>query len=450
LKSRGGGIGRHVGLKTFLLPLPHLQKRHFFNSCLQIVGVVATLNVLLGVSNFDSPKTETAHFLNLRSNLELKKRSTMIDYKIYPFKRKKVIRLYVMFYDEYGQRRQFSTGITLPLGSGKRAIERARKEAVAPAEQKVRAFLRGEAEQKRPKFMRLSHYLHDEYYPFLKANRSRGTYVSYHNALTHFLRICGDKALLAYHLKHINTYKNTRFNKEGIKKTTINIELRAIKAAFSWAWKYDFLEKHPFKGQAFLFDAKAKRPAFSKAQINRLIQVTQGTMVGLAIQLSYYTGMRIGELTSIRWKMVNLEGKFINIPADLTKSSKSRHIPLSSKAFNIVQILHAQLRARMKKHPAWYSDTCFEECFLIQKEKGWGKYHARSIQDRFRDLMNETGLPKELTFHSLRHTFATHILENGGDIYAVSKILGHSTPNITSEFYDHTTGLNYRNEVNLL
>ena len=59
-------------------------------------------------------------------------------------------------------------------------------------------------------------------------------------------------------------------------------------------------------------------------------------------------------------------------------------------------------------------------------------------------------IPKELTFHCLRHSFATNCLENGGNMYAVSKIMGHSTPQVTSDFYDHTTALNYRSVDDLL
>jgi len=62
----------------------------------------------------------------------------------------------------------------------------------------------------------------------------------------------------------------------------------------------------------------------------------------------------------------------------------------------------------------------------------------------------EAGLPKELKFHCLRHSFATHVLQKWDDIYGVSKIMGHSTPQVTSDFYDHTTALNYRSVVDLL
>ena len=82
--------------------------------------------------------------------------------------------------------------------------------------------------------------------------------------------------------------------------------------------------------------------------------------------------------------------------------------------------------------------------------RGVGWYECRSVQNAFRKEMNAAGLPKELTFHSLRHTFATRTLENGGNIYKVSKVMGHSTPMITSQFYDHSMALNYRDVMDLI
>lgn len=68
----------------------------------------------------------------------------------------------------------------------------------------------------------------------------------------------------------------------------------------------------------------------------------------------------------------------------------------------------------------------------------------------FRKSMTMVGLTRELKFHCLRHSFATHLLERGADIYAVSKIMGHSTPAVTSLFYDHTTVLSYRHVADMI
>lgn len=68
------------------------------------------------------------------------------------------------------------------------------------------------------------------------------------------MRICGNRPIQAYRRNHIEQYKNHRFDKDGIKKTTINLEVRSIKAAFNWAYKQEFVEKSIFRGQQCLFN----------------------------------------------------------------------------------------------------------------------------------------------------------------------------------------------------
>ncbi|MEX0686495.1 MAG: tyrosine-type recombinase/integrase [Balneolales bacterium] len=98
------------------------------------------------------------------------------------------------------------------------------------------------------------------------------------------------------------------------------------------------------------------------------------------------------------------------------------------------------------KNPAVYKDLNDNNCFVLQKERGWG-YQVRSIGDVSNKALKKAGLPKELKFHCLRHSTATHSLENGCHMYDISKILGHSSMAVTSKFYNHTTGLNYRSAL---
>lgn len=143
----------------------------------------------------------------------------------------------------------------------------------------------------------------------------------YRNALQNFRRICGDRPIGNYKRSDIQDYKLQRLE-ENIKKTTINIEMRSIKAGFSWAEKNEYLLKSAFKGQDFMFDMGQKREEFKKAQLDRLFKHTEGAMIGTAIRLSYYTGMRVSEVSNLRWNMVNIEQKLLILPAELMKQKK--------------------------------------------------------------------------------------------------------------------------------
>ena len=373
-----------------------------------------------------------------------------MKYSIYSFKRDNKYRLYVRFTDESGKVRNLSTGVCLPLKYTNKQRAEAERQADKAAKKKVLQTLGMDHPETKKNIDKLSEYLSRYYYPHLRTNRAERTLETYQRSLDHFIRICGDKPLQSYSRSQIHDYKIQRFDKEGIKKTTINIELRSIKAAFSWAYKNDYLEKFHFKGQEFLFDAPSKKRNFKIFEIDKLFQVTEGTMIGLVVRLAYYTGMRQGELSNITWHEVDLENRFVEVPGIFTKSKKSRQIPLNDLAYNLIKVLENVLKTKRRNHPQWYKNTPIKECYVLQKDRGFGQYKSRSIQDMFRKYMNKAELPKELTFHCLRHSFATHALERRADLYGVSKIMGHSSPAVTAAFYDHTTALNYRSVVDLL
>jgi len=373
-----------------------------------------------------------------------------MEFKVYPFKRNKKYRFYVKFIDADGIQRRLSTGVVLPLKHTKKQRKEAKQQAEVAAINKIKNDSGYGNTEKKPEILTLSNYLESKYYPYLRTNRAPRTLETYKRSLDTFIRICGNRPIQAYRRNHIEEYKNHRFDKDGVKKTTINLEVRSIKAAFNWAYKQEFVEKSIFRGQQCLFNVQNKKREFKEHELQCLFKETEGTMIGLVIQLAYYTGMRQGELTHLTWKMVNQNEKYLHLPASITKASKDRQVTLNTKAFLIVKIFENVLKGKRNKHPEWYKGQKFEDCYVLQKERGFGKYQPRSIQDMFRKSMNRAGLPKELTFHCLRHTFATHTLEKGAEIYGVSKILGHSSIQVTSDFYDHTTGLNYRSVTDLL
>ncbi|HCT53844.1 MAG TPA: hypothetical protein DF712_15440 [Balneola sp.] len=371
-----------------------------------------------------------------------------MDFKIYPFKRNKKYIIYVRYTDQRGKTRNLSTGISYPPSCSAKI----KKEAMNQAHKKAVTMLVDEIQQATipiEERLLLSNFLESKYFKHLEHNLAEKSYPIYANALSNFLRICGNKAIGEYKRSDIQEYKLHRLS-EGRKKTTINIEMRSIKAGFGWAEKNDFLLKSPFRGQDFLFETRGKRPEFKRGQLERLFKATEGSKFGLALQLAYYTGMRIGEATHIKWRMIDLNQASITIPARITKSNKDRTIPLSKQALSILNIFRLELRKRMRNNPEWYKGKTIEDCFVLMKEDEPGQYKSRSIQDRLSNVKLELELPKELTFHSLRHSFATHILEKNGNIYAVSKILGHSSTEVTSRYYDHTTTMAYKDQVNLL
>ncbi len=153
------------------------------------------------------------------------------------------------------------------------------------------------------------------------------------------------------------------------------------------------------------------------------------------ILISLYTGLRLGEVLALTWECVDFKNRLIRIEKsigvisqnhkslmveDLPKTKTSiREIPISSR----LMILLKGLQPKRGK-------------YVVTSRVGRAVY-PRAYQKAFENLQNRLGT-KHYGFHSLRHTFATRLLESGVDIKTISELMGHSSPTITLGRYVHT------------
>lgn len=138
------------------------------------------------------------------------------------------------------------------------------------------------------------------------------------------------------------------------------------------------------------------------------------------LSLIYSAGLRIGECINLKIKDIDSKRKQIRI--EQGKGKKDRYTILSTKTLDL-------LREYFKEyHPKEY---------LFEGQDG-GAYTARSIQNVFKSVCVKAGIQKKVTVHTLRHSFATHLLENGTDLRYIQVLLGHESSN-TTEVYTHVT-----------
>lgn len=139
-------------------------------------------------------------------------------------------------------------------------------------------------------------------------------------------------------------------------------------------------------------------------------------------ELLYSSGLRIGELTSLDVGRVDMEQGLVRV---VGKGSKERVVPIGRKA---LESLQSYLEIRN-----WPADK--EPLFLNVRG---GRLTARSIQRHLKQLLLQAGLSTELTPHSLRHSFATHLLDGGADLRAIQELLGHASLS-TTQRYTHVS-----------
>lgn len=158
----------------------------------------------------------------------------------------------------------------------------------------------------------------------------------------------------------------------------------------------------------------------TKEEVKRMIGGVENLKHKCILELLYAGGLRLNELIGLRVKDIDSSNMIIHI--NMGKGKKDRKVMLS-------EILLADLRA-------YYQNFKPQE-YLFEGQSG-GKYSGRSVQSVVKQASRKAGIWKPVTPHVLRHSFATHLLENGTDVRFIQELLGHNSVK-TTEIYTHIT-----------
>ena len=186
-----------------------------------------------------------------------------------------------------------------------------------------------------------------------------------------------------------------------------------------------FLELHP---EIPVESPDLRRPpksrylptVLSKEEVIRLLTATRNLKHRAILAIIYSSGLRIGELLNLRLRDLDVERRQVII-----KNSKGRKDRIVVMAESILPLLHN------------YINTYQPTEYFAEGRDGV-KYHAESIRAFLKESCRRAGIRKRVTPHCLRHSYATHMLENGIDIRYIQELLGHSKPE-TTMIYTHVS-----------
>lgn len=156
----------------------------------------------------------------------------------------------------------------------------------------------------------------------------------------------------------------------------------------------------------------------SQIEVLRLLQKTYNLKHRTIIAMLYSCGLRIGELLELKVDAIDFERMCVHIK--MGKGRKDRYVPLAQ---NIKALLHNYLSS--------YQPTDF----FIAGEKNQS-YSASSVRAMLKRSCKKAGISKKITPHDLRHSYATHLVENGVNLRIIQELLGHSRPE-TTMIYTH-------------
>lgn len=170
----------------------------------------------------------------------------------------------------------------------------------------------------------------------------------------------------------------------------------------------------------------------SQQEVKKLLDMTDNLKHQTIFMLSYSCGLRVSEVAKLKLSHIDSDRMVITIHHG--KGAKDRIAPLSEKMLDQLRLYYESYRPN-----EW----------LFESQMKDGPITTRTLQMVFRRKVIELGFSKHITFHSLRHSFATHLLDNGVDLRYIQELLGHASSK-TTEIYTHVSTYSLKKIVNPL
>lgn len=244
------------------------------------------------------------------------------------------------------------------------------------------------------------------------------------------LQLKADEELLQVSRQQLIAYL-VRLKQEGRAASTVARKLASIKAFYRFLTAERYIRRNP----AEVLEAASRGlhlpKVLSVQEVERLLdEPNLGTLDGYRdktmLELLYATGMRVSELVNVPVKNVDMKMQYVIV---MGKGSKERMLPLGRTALHYLEHYLSVVRPQLLHG----KPDAASELFVT----GWGGPMTR---ERFYEIIvaygKSAGINKRVTPHMLRHSFATHLLNNGTDLRIVQELLGHADIS-TTQIYTH-------------
>lgn len=283
-------------------------------------------------------------------------------------------------------------------------------------------------------------YVHDFlYYLETEKEYSNMTIISYKESLDIFLTFL--KVECYSNIKEIDyrcirNYLTYLYNKNYSKKS-ISRHISTLRSFFKYLLKENIVTNNPMK---LISNPKLDKnlPKFLYYdELEKLLNIPDkseplGIRDALVLELLYSTGIRVSEIINIKLTDINESAKTIKI---LGKGNKERYVVYGNYLDDLLKLYLSKARYKILKNKI--------NDYLILNHYG-NQITDRGIRNIIDKVIKQGNLKYHISPHVLRHTFATHMLENGADLKTVQELLGHEHLS-TTEIYTHVTNERLRN-----
>jgi integrase/recombinase XerD len=217
---------------------------------------------------------------------------------------------------------------------------------------------------------------------------------------------------------------------------SVYLEIAALRAFYRFAENEKALPANLAQNLSLPRRWKRLPKALTSEEIDQVLKPespeTAQTLCDQAVlELAYASGLRLAELRGVRLEQLHLEAGFINV---IGKGNKERVVPLGRKA---VEALRRYIEVGRPQLVSRRSPACV---FLTRRGTPFAPV---TLWLRIKRRVQRCGIERNVTPHMLRHSFATHLLENGADLRVIQELLGHANIS-TTEVYTHVAGKRLR------
>lgn len=218
--------------------------------------------------------------------------------------------------------------------------------------------------------------------------------------------------------------------KSGLKRTTIARKMASLRAFFRFLTREEILPANPLMQVSTPKLEKRLPKVLSQDAAWALVQAPDtGTPAGMRdramLELLYSSGLRVSELTGLDTGDIDLGVGYVRV---LGKGAKERIVPVGSYAVKAVERYLAEGRPHLDKNGG-------KPLFL---NKSGGRLSARSVRNIVDKYVEQVSIKYKISPHTLRHSFATHLLDGGADLRSVQELLGHVKMS-TTQIYTHVS-----------
>lgn len=258
----------------------------------------------------------------------------------------------------------------------------------------------------------------ESYAKYLASMRkSKNTIRTYLSFVKQFFGSMPDKQWNEIELEDIRLYTYSTFIERDLSYSAQSQFISALKLFYK------------MNGSPLLNEEDFERPkrgrrlpdVLSKAEVQGILSSAKNIKHKCLLMVTYGAGLRIGEALSLKLSDVRVQENLLYIR--YAKGAKDRRVPMSIK---------------MKAIISNYQQAYKPKTYLFEGEKG-GKYSPSSARKVFKKACRNAAIDRKINLHTLRHSYATHLLESGVGLRFIQELLGHNSPK-TTMLYTHVSG----------